>query len=214
MPCLTPPTWAFPVTIMIRVILLSISLTMLMAGAGIADMVSSLSADQLETLKSGEVLVSSKDMPTGGWPQVTVTTYVNAPVAVVENVFRDYDHAQDFQPGLVSAKVVSRDGPDVCDVEYTSKLPILGTTSYTVQNTFASSKDGLSVTWKLLKSSMADISDGSLQAENYGDGSILRYTNYVKPKSAIAVVAKGAALGEAKKTVAALKSEAEKRAGE
>lgn len=179
-----------------------------------ADIVSSLDADQLKRLKAGEMVVSGKDMPTGGWPQATVVTLVKAPVSVVEKVFRDYEHAQDFQPGLVSAKVVSQDGPDKCDVEYTSKLPLFGTTSYTVRNTFDHSDGGLTVGWKLLKSSMADISDGSLRVEPYGDGSIFRYVNYVKPKSAIASVAKGAALGEAKKTVTALKAESEKRAKE
>lgn len=177
-----------------------------------ADMTSSLDAAQIAQLKAGEMVVSAKDVPSGGWPEVTVYTLVKAPVSVVEKVLRDYEHAPDFQPGLVSAKVVSQPSPDVCDVEYTSKMPIVGTMSYTMQNTFEKVDNGLTVSWKLLKSSMAEISDGSLRAEPYGDGSILRYVNHVKPKSSLAIIAKGAALGEAKKTVSALKAEAEKRA--
>jgi hypothetical protein len=177
-----------------------------------ADMISDLSKEEIAKLMAGEMIVSGKDMPTGGWPQVTVYTFVKAPVDVIEGVLRDYEHAQDFQPGLVSAKVISHPSPDVYEVEYTSKLPMFGTTTYTMRNTFKNVDNGFEVTWKLVKSSMAEISDGSLRAEPYKDGSIFRYVNYVKPKSSIAMIAKNAALGEAKKTVSELKAEAEKRA--
>jgi hypothetical protein len=178
-----------------------------------ADLADSLSAGQLQQLKQGQMVVESKDIPGGVWPQLTVYTLVNAPVSVVTGVFRDYKHAQDFQPDMVSAKVVSQPSPNVCDVLYTQKMPIFGTTSFTVQNTYSESDGGVTVKWKLLKSAMADVSDGSLRVEPYNNGSILRYVNYVKPKGGfIAGVAKGAALDSVKNTVAALKAEAEKRA--
>jgi hypothetical protein len=99
-------------------------------------------------------------------------------------------------------------------VEYTQKLPIFGTTNFTVQNTYSESDGGVTVTWKLLKSSMADVSDGSIRVEPYGNGgSIMRYINYVKPKlGALAGMAKGSALDSVKSTVSDLKNEAEKRA--
>ena len=178
-----------------------------------ADLASSLSAAQLAQLKSGQMVVESKDIPGGVWPQITIHTLVNAPVATISAVLRDYAHAQDFQPSIVSAKVVSQPKPNVYVVEYTQKMPIFGTTNFTVQNTFSESGGGVTVQWKLIKSSMADISDGSLRAEPFGTGSILRYTNYVKPKlGALAGMAKGAALDSVKTTVTELKAEAEKRA--
>jgi hypothetical protein len=81
-----------------------------------------------------------------------------------------------------------------------------------VENTFSQSGSGVTVQWKLLKSAMADVSDGSLQVEPYKTGSIMRYTNYVKPKFSLAGMAKGAALDSVKTTVTELKAEAEKRA--
>lgn len=177
-----------------------------------AGLVDGLNEEQTAELKNGGMVVVSKDVPGGSWPELTVYTLVNAPVGKVAEVFQDYDHAQDFQKNLVSAKVVDRPKKNVCDVEYTSKMPIFGTTSYTVRNTYSEKDGGVDVSWKLLESSMADVSDGSLRVEPYEKGSVLRYTNYVKPKSAVAGVAKWAALGEVKKTVAALKAEAERRA--
>lgn len=181
-------------------------------GVGRADIASDLSAAQLQQVKSGQLVVTKKDIPGGVWPQLTVYTLVDAPIATIGNVFRDYAHAQDFQPNIVSAKVIAKPSPNVYEVEYTQKLPLFGTTSFVVQNTYTETPKSLDVTWKLLKSAMAEISDGSLRAEPFGDGSIMRYTNYVKPKSSIAIVAKGAALGEVKNTVTALKNECEKRA--
>jgi hypothetical protein len=178
-----------------------------------ADLADSLSASQLQQLNQGQLVVESKDIPGGVWPQLTVYTLVNAPVATVAAVFRDYKHAQDFQPDMVSAKVVSQPGPNVCDVLYTQKMPLFGTTSFTVQNTYSESNGGVTVKWKLLKSAMADVSDGSLRVEPYNNGSILQYVNYVKPKGGfLAGAAKGAALDSVKSTVSALKAEAEKRA--
>lgn len=178
-----------------------------------ADVADSLSGAQLSQLKAGEMVVESKDVPGGVWPQVTIYTLVAAPVATIGGVFRDYAHAPEFQPSIVSATVVAHPSANVYNVEYTQKLPMFGTTKFTVQNTFQTSGDALTVTWKLLKSSMADISDGSLQVEPYGDGSIMRYINYVKPKlGALAGMAKGSALDSVKTTVSELKAEAEKRA--
>lgn len=178
-----------------------------------ADLAGSLSPDQIKQLKAGQLVVESKDIPGGVWPELTVYTLVNAPVATISSVFRDYDHAQDFQPSIVSAKVVNQPSPNVCDVQYTQKMPIFGTTTFTVQNTFSNSDGGVTVTWKLLKSAMADVSDGSLRVEPYGSGSIMRYVNYVKPKLGIlAGAAKGEALNSVKQTVNELKAEAERRA--
>lgn len=195
----------FPLCLAVLVALASSAL------AGVAD---KLSADQIAQLDAGGQVVESKNISGGVWPQLTVYTLVNAPVSVITSVFKDYAHAQDFQPSIVSAKVVDQPSPNVYDVEYTQKLPLFGTTSFTVRNTFNQSKGALTVTWTLLKSSMADVSDGSLRAESYGNGSILRYVNYVKPKlGALAGLAKNSALDSVKSTVSELKGEAEKRAG-
>ncbi len=177
-----------------------------------ADLAGDLTASQLAQVKSGQMVVQTKDMPGGVWPQITIYTLVDAPVATIAAVFRDYSHAQDFQASIVSAKVLSQPSPNVFNVEYTQKMPIFGTTTFSVQNTFSQSASGLTVQWKLLKSAMADISDGSMRVEPYGAGSLLRYTNYVKPKFALAGMAKGAALDSVKTTVTELKTEAEKRA--
>jgi len=177
-------------------------------------MLDALTPDQLAQLNKGELVVTSRDMPGGVWPELTVYTRVSAPVSAVGDVFLDYENAQKYIPNLVSAKVIAQPEPDVRDVEYTSKMPLLGNSSYSVRNWYETGPDGITVRWKLIQSPMAEISDGSLRVEPTEGGCVLRYTNYVKPKSSIAIVAKGAAQSEVRKTVSAIKAEAERRAAQ
>lgn len=172
-----------------------------------------LTPEQMQQLNKGELVVTSRDVSGGIWPELTVYTRVKAPVSAVGDVFLDYENAQKYIPNLVSAKVISEPEKNVRDIEYTSRMPLLGNSTYSVRNWYETSDSGITVKWKLLQSQQADISDGSLRVEPSEGGCVMRYTNYVKPKSAIAIVAKGAAQSEVRKTVTAIKTEAERRVG-
>lgn len=185
-----------------------------MTGSAMAapSLLADLSADQMQTLKSGKLVVNSIKVPGGPWPRLQVYTLVNAPVSSVEAVFRDYKGASSYIPNLVSADVLSQPSPNIYEVKYTSSMPLVGQSSNTVRNVYSYNGDALVVKWSLLESSLADESTGELRVEPHETGSVLRYTNYVKPKSSLAVLAKSAALSEVKQTVTAIKNEAEKRA--
>lgn len=171
-----------------------------------------LDADQLKSLKSGNLVVKSLKVPGGPWPRLQVYTLVEAPVSAVEQVFRDYKGAASYIPNLVSADVLSQPSPDIYVVKYTSSMPLVGKTSNTVRNVYSYDDQALVVKWNLVESGLADESTGELRVEPMGTGAVLRYTNYVKPKSSLAVLAKSAALSEVKQTVTAIKAEAERRA--
>ncbi len=177
-----------------------------------ASVVSELTADQKSQLEAGEMLVSESKVEGGSWPKVTVTTLVKAPVATLTALFHDYEAAPSYQPNMVSATVIKKESPNVVDVRYVSKLPIVGENTNTVRNTYSTSGDMSKVQWTLLESTSANVSDGSMTVEPFDGGSVLRYENYVEPKSKLAVLARSAAVGEVKKTVTEIKDEAEKRA--
>jgi len=176
-----------------------------------APILDGLTDKQIATIKKGGLAVKPTEIPGSPWPKLQVFTQINAPVSEVEKVFRDYKNAASYSPGVDSVDVLAHPSKNVYDVRYNSSLPLIGDTSNTVRNTFSYEGKDLVVKWHLLKSSVADISEGELRAAPYGSGCILRYTNYVKPKSKLAGLARGAALGEVKKTVVALKGETEKR---
>lgn len=176
-----------------------------------ASVTDDLTPDQLAELNKGNLVVRSVDVKGGPWPRLIVYTKVAAPVSAVEGVFRDYAGAASYIPNLVSADVLAHPSPDIYDVRYTSKMPLVGQISNTVRNRYSRDGDALVVSWNLLESGTADESTGELRVEPSGNGSIIRYTNYVKPKSSLAVIAKSAALSEVKKTVSAIKAESEKQ---
>lgn len=180
--------------------------------SAVASVVSELTADQKSQLEAGEMLVSESNVEGGAWPKVTVTTFVEAPVARLTALFHDYEAAPSYQPSMVSATVVKKESPNVVDVCYVSKLPIVGENTNTVRNTYSTSGDASIVKWTLLDSTSANVSDGSMTVEPFDGGSLLQYVNYVEPKSKLAILAKGVAVSEAKKTVGEIKAEAEKRA--
>lgn len=190
-------------------------LTVLISFSGLrADLLADLDAAQRKDLDVGQLVVRSKDVPGGPWPELMVYTRVNAPVSAVDLVFRDYSGASSYIPNLESAEVLERPSKNVYVVRYTSKAPLVGKIVSTVKNTYSYPDGGLSVKWNLIEATQADESRGELRVQPHGSGCILRYTNYVKPKSSLAGMVKFAALSEVKKTVAALKAESEKRAAQ
>jgi len=179
---------------------------------GAAPLREDLSPPQQKQISDGQSVVVTEEVPGAPWPRLRVYTKVNAPVSAVEKVFRDYASAPSYTPGLTSAEVLARPDPNTYDVRYTSAMPLIGDSVSTVRNTYRQDGDNLVVSWKLLEATHADESTGELRVEPDDDGGcILRYTNFVRPKSSLAKLAKAAALAEVKKTVNAIKAESEKR---
>lgn len=192
------------------------SLVLVLAGltpapASAAEILNDLDPEQKSQLEKGELIVRSEDVKGGRWPKLMLYTKVDAPVSSVEGVFRDYAGASSYIPNLISAEVLEHPSKDVYRVRYTQTMPLLGDSVSTVINRYSYEGSTLVVRWNLVEANYADVSEGELRVEPLGKGAVLRYTNYVKPKSSLAVMAKGAALGEARKTVLAIKAESEKR---
>ena len=182
-----------------------------------ADILDDLDAAQTAELEKGQLVVRSEDVQGGPWPRLMVYTLVDAPVSAVEAVFRDYKGASSYIPDLISAEVLEHPSKNVYRVRYTQSMPLMGNSVSTVVNRYSHEGKALVVKWNLIEANYADESKGELRVEPYGQGgntSVLRYTNYVKPKSSLAILAKGTALAEVKKTVLAIKAESEKRFAE
>lgn len=178
-----------------------------------ADLLDGLTAQQVAEVKAGQMVVTSKDIAGGVWPELTVYQLVKASSNDVSAVFEDYPNANKYIPNLISARMVNEPKPNVRDIEYTTKVPLFGKINYTVRNYYKNQGDKHTVSWELLESPLAKQSTGSLEVEPYGKDCILRYTNYVEPITKLAAVAKGKALEEVKATVTSIATEAERRAG-
>ncbi len=172
-----------------------------------------LTPKHLADLQAGKLAVIPVEVPESAWPKLQVYTLVRAPVSEIEEVFRDYKGATAYIPNLKAADILAHPSKDIYEVRYTSAMPIVGEATSIVRNVYSHDQEALVVSWNLIESTHAEISTGELRAEPHEGGAILRYTNYVKPKSALAGLVKFAALGEVKQTVSAIKKEVERRFG-
>ncbi len=178
-----------------------------------ADLVKEVPKSQRDELAEGQTVVKSTDVPGAPWPELSLYRVVNAPPSVVADLFTDYAAAPSYTPGLLNAQVIATNPDGTKDVRYTVKAPVIQKTSYTVRNTYLRSGPDFTVSWKLLKSPLAKQSDGSLRIEPYdGDRTLLCYTNLCVPITNLVAGLKNQALIEAKNTVLALATEAERRA--
>lgn len=190
-----------------------LSLALFLSASIHADLVKEVPKSQRDELAEGQTVVKSTDIPGAPWPQLSLYRVVNAPPDVVSNLFTDYDAAPSYTPGLLQAQVIATNPDGTKDVRYTVKVPVIQRTSYVVRNTYQKQGDNFTVSWKLIQSPLARKSDGSLRIEPYdGDRTLMCYTNLCVPITNLVAGLKNQALVEAKNTVLALATEAERRA--
>ena len=183
------------------------------ASSVFADIVREVPKSQRAALAGGQTVVKSTDIEGAPWPQLSLYRVVNARPSVVSDLFTDYNSAPSYTPGIISAQLIANNPDGTKDVRYTVKVPILQKINYTVRNTYASSGETYTVSWKLIQSPLAKQSDGSLRIEPYTGGrTLLCYTNLCVPITNLVAGLKNQALAEAKNTVLALSAEAERRA--
>ena len=177
-----------------------------------ADLFKEVPRSDRDRLVAGQTVVVSTDVQGLPWPNLSLYRIVNAPPDIVMNLFTDYDSASTYIPGMLAAKVIATNPDGTKDVRYTVKVPVLQKTSYVVRNTFSTNGTTRSVSWKLLQSPMAKSSDGSLRIEPYaGDRTLMCYSNLCVPITNLVAGLKNQARVEAKNTVLAIATEAERR---
>lgn len=176
-----------------------------------ASIVTALDAGQLESLRKGETVLTSKDLPDEAWPELTLYRLVEAKPGEVFELFNDYASAPSYTPGMISAEVVEEPSPNVKDVRYTVKVPVLSRISYVVRNEYSRRGQTYEVSWKLLESPVASASNGDLTIEPFEGKTLLRYRNHVTPSVPMAGMLKGQAAKEARTTIEAIEAEAARR---
>lgn len=197
----------------LRCILLATFATFCIENTLAAPLWDELDANDRAKLEQGETVVHSRDISGEAWPELTLYRLVDAPPSVVAELFSDYASAPSYTPGMLGAEVVNEPEPNVKDVRYTVRVPVLSRISYTVRNRFVEKNGSYEVLWNLLESPMASESTGSLLIEPHDGKSLLRYRNHVTPSIPMAGALKNQARKEAVTTVEAIAEESKKRAG-
>lgn len=169
-----------------------------------AGVLNDLSSDDQARVKSGRQIMTSEPLDGYPWPRVRVYQTVNASPREVMAIFFDYDNAKNFVPNCEKSAISKKINARTFEVDYLVNVPILPDEAYTVLNELSGSSDCLRVDWRVLRATSIKESEGELVVEPLGRGSVLRYTNLVKPGSRAAGLLKGIALGQMKDTVNAI----------
>jgi hypothetical protein len=178
-----------------------------------ADLLDEVPQNARDELAGGQTVVKSENVSGAPWPRLKLYRVVNAPPQVLVELLSDYSAAPSYTPGMLSAKVIANNPDGTKDVEYRVKVPVLQSISYSVRNTYIRKGNSYEVKWTLLRSPLAKSSDGSIRIEPYGKGqTLMRYTNLTIPLTNLVAGLKNQALNEARATVSAIATEAERRA--
>lgn len=189
---------------------LMVAVVLLPAGLR-ANLLSDLSKDDQAKVKAGGQVTLTETLDGYPWPRVRVYEKCSGTPREVMAVFFDYDRACNYIPNCLKSEISRKVDATTFEVDYVIDVPILPDEAYTVRNTLLPlAGDGLKVEWRVLKATSIAESTGNLVVEPFDGGSLLRYTNLVKPSSRAAVLLRGMALSQMKDTVRALVEQVEK----
>lgn len=180
-----------------------------------ASLVEDLNPKQLEDVAGGSQVLVLQEVEGHPWPRVQVYQKVNAKPEEVAAVFFDYQNAKSYVPKVIKSEVSRQISPCVAEVDYGVDVPILPDEFYTARNTLTSEPDGAyMITWSLVRALQTKASEGNLKIENWKDGSMIRYTNFVTPSLGMAKLLKKTAIDQMRNTVKSIAIHVEKQKSE
>ena len=174
------------------------------------NLLSELSAGDVERVESGKQVLITRAIQGYPWPEAQIYQRTDLTPASLMAVFFDYNQAFHFVPNCKASTISKQITPLLAEVDYEVAVPILPDESYTAENALKRLPGGgYAVSWRVIRATSIESSAGSLYVEPHGDGAILRYTNLIKPASVAAGLLRGIMISQMKDTVQAIIDEAE-----
>jgi hypothetical protein len=167
---------------------------------------SELTQSQKEQLVSGGSLKLEEDVPDSAWPRFRIYHLVNGKPSDVAAVFWNCELDPAYIPNCTSVRILSRPSPSIHEAEYTLKMPFfLPDEVYVSRNSLREiSPSDYEISWKVLSSRYTKSCTGNLRMEQYGNRTLIRYTNLVVPGSRIARLLRASAGNQVVDSVHAL----------
>jgi len=187
--------------------LISFTLLLVPTSAFSSDLLTGLTGEEVQQLQRGAMVTRTEDIAGKAWPRITVYRAVAATPAEVLAIFTDYNSAASFVPNVRHSKVLKEIHPWEKDVQYQLAVPLLPNESYVARNKLARKGKLLEVSWKAGEAKYFYSSVGNVQLGAFGNGSLIRYTNLVEPRSKMAGILRRMAQKQIEDTVKALAAE-------
>ena len=173
----------------------------------------SLTSAQLAQLTPGKPLVINREIPGEPWPEMTIWQLVKCPPDVVAGVFWDSELDPAYLPGCLETKIISRPAPSLQQAWFRLKMPLFLPDEVYVSEIRLIPQDpgSYKITWKVLESIYAKSCTGEIMIQPYeGSMSLIRYKNFMVPRSKIAKLLKRPGMKRVEESFQALVNQAEK----
>lgn len=171
-----------------------------------------LSPVQLAQLASGKPLILEKDVPGEPWPELTIWQLIKCAPEELAGVFWDSELDASYLPGCLEARILSRPVPYAQKAQFKLKMPLfLPDEVYVSDITLIPQPPGCyRISWSVIESVYAKSCSGEIQIEPRAGMTLMRYRNFMVPKSRIAVLLRGAGRDRVIESVRALVAQTER----
>lgn len=182
---------------MVRHLVASILAPVFLAGVSVSATAAfpedQLTAAQAAHLASGKPLVLEKEMPGEPWPEITIWQMVKYTPEELAGVFWDSELDAAYLPGCLSARILSRPDPSSQKAEFKLRMPFfLPDEVYVSDIKLIPGPPGTyRISWKVLESVYAKSCRGEILIQPHAGMTLIRYSNFMVPRSRIAVLLRG-----------------------
>lgn len=162
---------------------------------------------QLTRLSDGKPLVLTRDIPGEPWPEMTIWQLLKCSPEEIAGVFWDSELDPSYLPGCLEAQIVSRPTPSVQKAHFRLKMPLfLPDEVYTsdIELISQTTPGSYRITWKVLESVYAKSCNGEILIQPHAGMTLVRYRNFMVPRSRIAVLLKGPGMSRVTESFQAL----------
>lgn len=165
------------------------------------------------TLESGSPLIEQEKIEGVPWPKVTAYALLDSDPELSMAIFAAYDHQKNYIPDLKVATPETQPSPTEVHVRYEIKMPWpLENVRYLHghQLSYQADKSTYRLDWWMIESTSTEHVEGFVEFLPYPKDpskTLMRYSNLITPKSALAGLLRGFMLRDVKKTVEAIITE-------
>lgn len=148
-----------------------------------AGLIDDLSVKDRAKIDNGEQVFFSKDVDNSSWPKVFVYQAMDCTPEEAAAVFFDYARGKDYIPDVEKSEISKTIDSVTHEVDYIYNVPAAEDETYTVRDQLSYYDGGQSyrISWVMVRASTNLDIQGDIRFERYGSGTLMSYTNYIKP---------------------------------
>lgn len=172
-----------------------------------------LDSRQQELLKSGKQVTVAEQVSGVPWPSLHVYRLLKATPEQAAAVFWDVQYAPHYVPDCLNVTLEGSSKTNVITLQYEVRVPFLPKDVSQVRDELNQLPGGgYKISWDVLESTYSKSGKGSFVVLPHDQGTLMCYSNFVNPGSAIALLLKGEAQRRVETIAAAIAHQIESEA--